>query len=112
MEDVRTGRSIQTFALGESLMFRKPQATVDGKNNLNVLFLSSPTVFSHALIDPNGQFLGRTYYKRGATGSPRLETFANGEVKVAGGILYDPKQEQVNRSQIKKLSERPPFAFR
>lgn len=112
VEDVRTGQSVQTYSMGESLMFQKPQATVDGKNNLHVLFLNTPTVFTHARIDPNGQLLGRAFYKRGATGSPRLITFANGEVQVAGGIYYDPKQEQANQSMIKKLSERPPFAFR
>ncbi len=112
VEDVKTGRSLNTYSVGEALLFRKPQATVDGKNAMHILFLSTPTVFSHVRVDPNGKFLGRAYYKRGTTGSPRLVTFANGEVKVAGGIYYDPKQEQVNRSKIKKLSERPPFAFR
>ena len=110
--DINTGQSLSTYSVGEALMFRKPQATVDGKNAMHILFLSTPTVFSHVRVDPNGKFLGRAYYKRGATGSPRLVTFANGEVKVAGGIYYDPKQEQVNRSKIKKLSDRPPFAFR
>ena len=112
VEDVRTGRSMSTYSVGEALLFRKPQATVDGSNAMHILFLSTPTVFSHVRVDPNGKFLGRAFYKRGSTGSPRLVTFANGDVKVAGGIHYDPKQEQVNRSKIKKLSDRPPFAFR
>ena len=112
VEDVSSGRSLATYSVGEALLFRKPQATVDGKNAMHVLFLSTPTVFSHVRIDSSGKFLGRNYYKRGSTGSPRLITFANGEVKVAGGIHYDPKQEQAQRSKIKKLSDRPPFAFR
>ena len=112
VEDVKSGRSMSTYSLGEVLMFRSPHATVDGKNTMHILYLSTPTVFSHARVSPDGKFLGRSYYKRGTTGSPRLVTFANGEVKVAGGIYYDPKQEQVNRSKIKKLSDRPPFAFR
>lgn len=112
VEDVRTGQSVQTYSMGEALMFRKPQATVDGKNTLHVLYLNTPTIFTHVRVDPNGKFLGRAFYKRGTTGSPRFVTFANGEVQVGGGVYYDPKQEQVNRSKIKRLSERPPFAFR
>ena len=112
VEDVNTGRSLSTYSIGEALMFRKPHATVDGNNAMHILFLTTPTIFSHVRVNPDGKFLGRSYYKRGTTGSPRLVTFANGEVKVAGGIFYDPKQEQAQRDKIKKLSERPPFAYR
>lgn len=110
--DGRTGRAQRTFSLGESLTFRKPEATVDGANNMHILFLSSPTVYAHVRVNPEGSLLGRDFYKRGATGDPRLMTFANGEVRTAGGVPHDPQAEPARRGQVRRLSERPPFAFR
>jgi hypothetical protein len=109
--DEATGRALQTYSLGEALMFRKPSFTVDGASNLHVLYLSTPIVYTHARINPDGRFLGQNYFKRASTGNPRFVTFANGEVKVAGGVPYDPAQEQAVRAQIRRLSERPPFAY-
>lgn len=111
VEDVSRGRVLQTYSLGEALMFRQPKATVDGKNNLHVLYLVSPTLFARSQINTEGKFLGRDFYKRGATGSPRLVTFANGEVKVQGGIAHDPNRPKVIRQQIKKVTDRPNIAY-
>ena len=111
VEDVATGRMMQTYQLGEALMFRKPTATVDGQNNLHVLHLVSPTVFSRSRVSPDGKFLGRDLFKRGATGAPRLTTFGNGEVVVAGGVPYDPKKQAAKRKKIRRVSERPKIAF-
>jgi hypothetical protein len=112
VEDGRTGRIMRTFSLGETLTFHKPEATIDGANNLNVLFLNSPSVFVHARINPEGKLLGREFFKRAATGEPRLMTFDNGEVRTAGGVPYDPAAEQAQRAKVRRLSERPPFAYR
>jgi hypothetical protein len=109
VEDVSSGRILQTQPLGEALMFRKPTATVDGNNNLHLLYLVNPTTFVRVRISPDGDFQGRDFHKRGSTGSPRLVTFANGEVQVAGGIPYDPKAEQRLQNKIRRLSERPAF---
>jgi len=112
VEDQASGRTLQTYSLGEALMFRKPAFTVDGTSNLNVLYLSTPSLFTHVQIDPAGKFLGQTYFKRAATGTPRFVTFANGQVQVAGGVPYDPALEQAKQAKIRRLSERPPFAYR
>jgi hypothetical protein len=112
VEDGKTGRILRTFSLGESLMFRKPEATVDGANNLSVLFLNTPSVFVHARISPDGKLIGRELFKRGQTGEPQLTTFANGEVRTAGGVPYDPGAEQAQQAKVRRISERPPFAYR
>ena len=112
VQDPSTGKMLQSFELGEALTFRKPQATVDGRNNLHVLYLTSPTLFSHAQVSPEGNLMGRTYFKRAATGQPHLQTFANGQVAVAGGIPHDPNAEKLQRAQIRRLSERPPLTYR
>lgn len=110
--DVRTGRTIQAFKLGEALTFNRPIATMDGQNNLHVLYLSSPGVFGHARVGPNGEYLGTELFKSGASGKPTLETVANGQVVVVGGIQYDPDAERQQRAQIRKLSERPAITYR
>ena len=112
VEDGRSGRVLRTFSLGEALTFRKPQATVDGANNLHILFLNSPSVYTHVRINPDGRKLGQDYFKRGATGDPRLMTFANGEVRTAGGVPHDPNRAAAVRSKVRRLSERPPYAYR
>lgn len=112
VEDGKTGRILRNFSLGESLQFRKPQFTVDGANTLHVLFLNTPSMFIHARVNYDGKLVGREYFKRGTTGDPRLITFANGEVKTAGGIPYDPAAVQAQRAKVRRLSERPPFTYR
>jgi hypothetical protein len=111
VEDVRTARMLQTYSVGEALTFRQPQATVDGSNNLHILYLVSPTVFVHGIINPDGRFVSSDQFKRGATGSPELLTFANGEVRVGGGVPYDPQAAAEQRAKVRRLSERPPFVF-
>jgi len=109
--DGKTGVSLQTLCLGEALLFRKPQAAVDRNQTLNVLYLATPEFYIHARIDVNGQFLGRELHKRGANGDPRLLTFADGSVKVAGSIPYDARAEAEARGKIRKISERPPYTY-
>lgn len=111
VEDISASRVLQTYSLGEALMFRPPKATVDGKNNLHVLYLVSPTLFARSQINTEGKFLGRDFYKRGATGSPRLVTFGNGEVKVAGGVSHDPNKPKMARQQIRRITDRPKIAY-
>ncbi len=104
-------RVAATYPLGEMLAFRKPEATVDHKGRLHVLYLATPDRFQHILIDARGRVSERKLYKRGAIGDPRLVSFKNGEVQVAGGIEFDPKKREKNRSKIRKISERPSLLF-
>lgn len=109
--DSKTGLSLQTLNLGQALLFRKPQAAVDRTQTLNVLYLATPEFYVHARIDVNGRFLGRELHKRGASGDPRLVTFADGSVKVAGSILYDAKAEAEAQAKIRKISDRPAYTY-
>ncbi len=110
--EVRTGRTLRAFKLGDALSFKKPTSTVDGKNNLHVLFLASPGVFAHARVSPDGKQLGTSYFKRGAAGQPGLLTFGNGQVVVKNGVPHDPKAETRRRAKIRRLSERPSLTYR
>lgn len=107
-----TGRRIATLPLGKILTFRKPTATLDGANNMHALYQVKPNIFAHTAISPNGRILSSSFHKRGATGDPRLTTFANGSVHVAGGVPYKPEAEAAQRRKIHNISERPPFIYR
>ena len=109
--DSKTGVSLQTLNLGQALLFRKPQAAVDRSQVLNVLYLATPEFYVHARVDVNGRFLGRELHTRGGGGDPRLVTFADGSVKVAGSILYDAKAEAEAQAKIRKISERPAYTY-
>ena len=45
-----TGRVIACAALSTYVTFREPKAALDGKNNLHLLYLITPTLFTLSLI--------------------------------------------------------------
>lgn len=108
---VNRGREIATIPLGKIITYRKPTGALDGANNLHTLYQVGPNMFGHSCITPSGKRLSTTYHKRGASGNLRLMPFANGEVRVAGGVLYDPVAEAEQRRKIRNISERPPFVY-
>ena len=99
--------SISTFRLSKALFFTKPRIALDRKNQLHILYLANPSVFVHAIVNRDGKMTGTKYYKRGATGAPTLARFASGDIKVRGGIHYDPKKEAAIRDQSRRITERP-----
>lgn len=110
--DVRTGKTMQAFRMGEAITYQKPKAKVDRNNNLHVLFLTAPDTYAHGRVSPDGKYLGTKYFKSAPGRRPSLAIFATGEVVVAGGVSYDPKAERQQRAQIRKLSERPALTYR
>ncbi|MBL49167.1 MAG: hypothetical protein CMP28_09450 [Roseibacillus sp.] len=110
--DVRTGRTLQAFRMGDVISRKTPKALVDRNNNLHVLFLAAPNIYGHGTVTPNGRYGGAKYYKPAPGRTPALVTFQNGDVVISGGLLYDPKQAVQRRAQIRKLSERPRLTFR
>jgi hypothetical protein len=109
--DCKTGISIKTQPLGEALLFRKPQAAVDKMQNLHVLYLANPQFYVLARVDINGNLINRELFIRGDGGDPRLMSFGDGSVKVAGGILYDAKAAAAQKAKTRKMSDRPTYTF-
>ncbi|MGJ8697485.1 MAG: hypothetical protein ACSHYF_14300 [Verrucomicrobiaceae bacterium] len=107
VHDAKSKRSLATGRLSEALLFQRPQAAIDGKNNMHVLYLSNPEVFVHAVVNKDGLLAASNYYKRGAAGTPGFVTFASGEIKVRGGIPYDPKAEAAEQNRARRISDRP-----
>lgn len=107
-----SGRNIATIPMGKILTFRRPTGTLDGSNNMHALYQVKPNLFAHSCISTTGQVKFTSYHKRGASGDPRLITFGNGEVRVAGGIPYSPQAEAAQRKKIHNISERPAFIYK
>jgi len=105
--DDRTGMPLNTFSIGEALMFRKPQVTVDATQVMHVLFLVSPTMWAHAQVNTDGKLVKREFHLRGAQGDPSLMTFGDGRVAVANSQPYDPAAVEAARSKARKASDRP-----
>jgi len=109
--DDRTGQNVRTFLLGDVLMLRKPLATVDRQQRLHVMFLATPSMWVHCQIDTDGKLVDRQIHQRGSQGDPQLLTFADGTVRVANSIPYDPKAAAAAKAQIRKASDRPPVTY-
>jgi hypothetical protein len=109
--DVQTGQFVRTFLLGDVLMLRKPLATVDRQQRMHVMFLATPTMWVHCVIDTDGKLNGRQIHQRGPQGDPQLLTFGDGSVRVANSIPYDPKAAAEARAKIRKASDRPPIVY-
>lgn len=106
--DTNTGQQMRTFPLGDVLMMRKPLATVDRQQRAHVMFLTTPTMWSHCVVNTDGSLVSRQFHERGAQGDPQLLTFGDGTVKVGNSIPYDPKAAAEQRAKIRKASDRPP----
>lgn len=105
--DKKRSRSLGNLRLGNAMLFFKPRASIDSKNNLHVLYLAKPEVYVHATVNQNCKLVGFQFYKRGRSGQPRFVSFANGEVKVQGGIPFDPSAERRQQIHARRLSDRP-----
>jgi hypothetical protein len=106
--DGRTGQFVRTFPLGDVLMMRKPLATVDRQQRMHVMFLATPAMWVHCVIDTDGRLINRQIHQRGPQGDPQLLTFADGSVRVANSIPYDPRAAAQQRATVRKASDRPP----
>lgn len=105
--DCATGTSLQTYSIGEVLMFRKPQITVDRNQVLHVFFLSGPTMWTHIQVDTSGKLLKREFHIRGPQGDPQLLTMKDGSIGISNSIPYDPKAAAEAKAKVRKASDRP-----
>lgn len=108
---VNRKQEIATIPLGKIISFRKPTGMLDGANNMHALYQIRPDMFGHSCVTPSGILQFTKFHKRGASGDPRLTRFANGEVLVAGSVLFDPVAEEAQRNKVRNASERPPFIY-
>lgn len=111
VRDGSTGQLVRTFLLGDVLMLRKPVATVDRQQRMNVMFLTTPTMFIHCVVDTDGNLVSRQIHQRGPVGDPQLLTFGDGTVRVSNSIPYDPKAAAEQKAKIRKATDRPAITY-
>jgi hypothetical protein len=109
--DGMTGQFVRTFLLGDVLLLHKPLATVDRQQRMHVMFLATPAMWVHCVVDTDGRLVDRKIHQRGPQGEPQLLTFADGSVGVANSIPYDPKAAAEQRAKIRKASDRPDITY-
>ena len=109
--DGMSGQFVRTFLLGDVLMLRKPLCTVDRQQRLHVMFLATPSMWVHCVIDTDGKLVDRQIHQRGPQGDPLLLTFGDGSFRVANSIPYDPKAAAEQRAKTRKASDRPPITY-
>lgn len=109
--DDSTGQFVRTFLLGDLLILRKPLCTVDGQQRMHVMFLATPSMWVHCVVDTDGKLVNRQIHQRGPQGDPQLLTLGDGTVQVANSIPYDPKAAAELRAKIRKASDRPPIPY-
>jgi len=105
--NITTGQAISTFRLSEFLSFVEPQMTLDGKNQLHVLYLATPEVFVHATVNEDGGLVGTKYFKRVGGRKPRFVAFSDGKIAISGATPYDPKKVAQEGPRARSISERP-----
>ncbi|MGA0845189.1 MAG: hypothetical protein ACO3RV_01495 [Luteolibacter sp.] len=109
--DGESGQLIRTFPLGDILMIRKPLIMIDRKNRMHVMFLSTPSMWIHSVVDTDGRLVDRKIHRSTSQGDPRFEQDLDGLVSVINSIPYDPEMEKKRQLTIRKASERPNIPY-
>lgn len=111
---IRDGENISpihTFQLGESLTIRRPITSVDRKQNMHVLYLGTPTMWVHCVINFDGQLLARQIHQRGPVGDPQFATAGDGSIHVVNSIPYNAKAAAEEKAKIRKATDRPKITY-
>lgn len=85
VSDAAESRLIRTRELGPTVSFSRPEAQVDRRSLLHVLWQSGAQSFNYCAVDPDGTIVRRENYDDFNT-RPRLAVNDNGEVLIIGGI--------------------------
>lgn len=109
--DDRTGLSIGTFAIGEAILSRRPLVTLDRQQRMHVLYLGTPSVWVHSIVNTDGKLVDRSLHQRGPHGDPKLLSHVDGSVAVSNSIPFDQEADTRQRRTTRKISDRPAFLY-
>jgi hypothetical protein len=107
--DETSGAIIQTQPLSFVESDRTFQPAIDIEQNLHVLYLGSPQVWIHQVINPDGGIVSQQFRKQ-TRGEVTLVSQKNGRFALAGGMPYDPGEKPKTTgpaSSVRRLSDRP-----
>ena len=108
LRDSTSGMVFRTYSLGDFLALRPPTQMIDSRNQLHILFMTSPQAYRYTIISIDGEPMRQqTLYEKGAN-RPQLKNLGNGEVQIVGGITEDEAKTPYEQQEFRRLSERPP----
>jgi hypothetical protein len=112
VRDPVAGRVYATYLLGPLLSLTEPQAAVDGRGHFHVLYLSTPRMFAHKIVAPDGTLVATDFHQSGgAVSRPTLMQNDSGDLIVRGGRLHEPgggsPGQPAERPGMRMLSDRP-----
>ncbi len=85
VSDLAESRIFKTVALGNSVSFGRPEAQVDRKSVLHILWQTGAQSFNYCTVDAAGKILDREIFDDLNT-RPHLGVNESGEVFVSGGV--------------------------
>lgn len=106
--DDRSNMNLATFTLGSWIRVADPQLALDRENKLNVLFMTQPHIYSHIVVDTQGNVIKRLYFKEVDANRPHLIVDPAQNVVVQGGESYDPTVVAPVRPTGRSIKDRPP----
>lgn len=85
VSDQSRSQIYKVSAIGPMVSFSQPEAQLDDKSNLHVLYQSGARSFIYSVINPDGDIVHQDIYDIYNT-RPRLSVGKNGNISVAGGV--------------------------
>lgn len=91
-------RVFKVRSLGRMVSFGQPEEQIDRSGNLHVLCQSGASIFTYAVVNPDGDILQQEIYDY-VTIRPKLGANASGDIGVAGGVRRPNPDELPNVNQ-------------
>lgn len=92
VSDPAEARVFKVVSIGQTVSFGDPDTQLDRHSDLHVLFQSGASIFTYAVINPDGDLLKQEIYDYVKT-RPRLGMSDDGTVTVVGGVRRLTEQE-------------------
>jgi hypothetical protein len=92
VSDPAEARVFKVVSIGQTVSFGDPDTQLDRLSDLHVLFQSGASIFTYAVINPDGDLLKQEIYDYVKT-RPRLGMSDDGTVTVVGGVRRLTEQE-------------------
>ncbi|MES2706488.1 MAG: hypothetical protein V4726_07790 [Verrucomicrobiota bacterium] len=104
--DESTQSVLARVPLGEIVPDRILQPVVDRNKRLNLIYQTTPSLYTYLQVDPAGRVTSQKFYSA-SKGAPKLVKQSDGATAIFGGQVYDPRADAQRKNAIRKLSDRP-----
>jgi hypothetical protein len=104
VSDPSEARVFNVISIGKSVAFGDPDTQLDRNSNLHVLFQSGASLFTYAVVNPDGGLVKQEIYDY-VKARPRLGMNDDGTVAVVGGVRRMTEQEM---PMVKSPDQLPP----